>query len=165
MATPISDIPRSVNASESETDVPTAITPTITPTIENNHRIMRIHSHTSRLGCRPPAQTSKFYANFAPLQIHWNIYGICPLSRGGRHKNVRERQHCTNTKFMHVSCGNRKGGVCGPALHIEFSVCSGGILERFGEDSESFGIRLQGVRKTSGRSSEVSGIAGPAACC
>ena len=41
MATPIIDIPRSINASESGRDVPVAITPTINPTIENNHRIIR----------------------------------------------------------------------------------------------------------------------------
>jgi len=43
-ATPISDIPMSINASESvttEVDFSAAIIPTKTPTIENNHWIMR----------------------------------------------------------------------------------------------------------------------------
>jgi len=44
MATPISDIPMRINASEleiPEVDVPTAITPTMAPAIEKNIRIMR----------------------------------------------------------------------------------------------------------------------------
>jgi len=41
MATPISDMPMSNNASESEMDFPAAKTPTITPAIENIHKIMR----------------------------------------------------------------------------------------------------------------------------
>jgi len=52
MAMPISDIPMSNNASESEMDVPAAITPTTTPAIENNHRIMRSSIHISKLGYR-----------------------------------------------------------------------------------------------------------------
>ena len=41
MATPISDIPMSNNASESDMDFPAAKTPTITPAIEKTHRSMR----------------------------------------------------------------------------------------------------------------------------
>lgn len=41
MATPISDIPWSINAPEAGMDVPRAITLTIIPVIENNHRIIR----------------------------------------------------------------------------------------------------------------------------
>jgi len=53
-ATPISDIPSSINASESATEVATEKAPTTTPTIENNHRIMRSPPPiASRLGCRP----------------------------------------------------------------------------------------------------------------
>jgi hypothetical protein len=43
MAPPTIDIPMSINASElemTEVDVPTATTPTITPAIENNNRII-----------------------------------------------------------------------------------------------------------------------------
>lgn len=50
MATPISDIPISNNASESEMDFLEAKTPTITPAIENIHRIMRSPPHVRRLG-------------------------------------------------------------------------------------------------------------------
>lgn len=87
MATPISDIPMSNNASESEMDVPTARTPTITPTIENNNRIMRSSIHISKLGYRHVSgNVGKLHANFAPARIDWNAYGIGPLSRGGATK-------------------------------------------------------------------------------
>jgi hypothetical protein len=70
MATPISDIPMSNNASESGMDVPAAITPTITPTIENNHRIMRSSIHINNLGDQHVSgKVSKLYANFAPVRI------------------------------------------------------------------------------------------------
>jgi hypothetical protein len=82
-----------------------------------------------------------------------------------RYRTVTANRDDRQSLTIAQDCGIRKGGVCGPALHMEFSFCSGGILERFGEDSESFGIRFRDVRKTSGRSSEVSGIAGLAACC
>ena len=100
MATPIIDIPRSIIASESGMDVPVAITPTTTPTIENNHRIIRSPPKSAGWVAGPFFRMSKLDANFAPLQIHWNIYGIGPLSRGGSHKIVREAQHCTNATFL-----------------------------------------------------------------
>jgi len=108
MAPPTIDIPMSINASElemTEVDVPTAITPTITPAIETNNRIIRSPSHISRFGYRPLFRMSKLLANIAPLQILWNINEMGLLFRGGRHKIVREAQHCTNTTFMDVSCG------------------------------------------------------------
>ena len=74
MTTPISANPRRIFASGSVMDVPVEITPTITPAIEINHRIMRSPPpHFSRLGCRPTIRTSTLNANFAPLHIHWNI--------------------------------------------------------------------------------------------
>ena len=96
MAIPMSDIPMSNNASESEMGVPTARTPTITPTIENNNRIMRSSIHISKLGYRHVSgQVSKLYEN--SHRCEWNAYGIGPLSRGGCDKIVRETQRSTNT--------------------------------------------------------------------
>ena len=83
MTTPISARPRSIFASGSVMDVPVARTPTITPAIEINHRIMRSPPHISRLGCRPTSRTSILNANFAPLHNHWKIYGIGTLSPVG----------------------------------------------------------------------------------
>jgi len=99
MAPPIIDIPMSTNASGlemMEEDVPTAITPTTTPAIENNNRIIRSPSHISRFRYRPLFRMSELFANIAALQIHWNINAIAPLSRGGRHKIVGEELRCAN---------------------------------------------------------------------
>jgi hypothetical protein len=108
MAPPIIDIPMRINASElemMEVDVPTATTPTITPAIENNNRIIRSSSHISRFGHRPFFRLEKILANIAPLQIHWNINEMGLLFRGGKHNIVREAQNCKNTTFIYVSCG------------------------------------------------------------
>jgi hypothetical protein len=105
MARPIRAIPRRIFASGSVMDAPVAITPTIIPPIKINHRIMRSPPHISRMGCRPTFLTIKLNAYSAPFQIHWNIYEIGPLSRGGSHKFVRETHRCMNTTFLHVWSG------------------------------------------------------------
>ena len=103
MATPISDIPISIIASASEMAVPVAITPTVTPTRENNHRIIRSPPY-QQVGLTIPCPNEQIYAIFAPMQIHWNIYEIGPMSRGGRHINVREAHHCTDPILRGMGC-------------------------------------------------------------
>ena len=99
-ATPISEIPMSINASESvttEVDFSAAKTPTKTPTIENNHRITRFPPHASRLGCRPASRfndeiSCKFRTVKDPLEYLRNRSTV----------PRRERQNCKGDTTIYV---------------------------------------------------------------
>ena len=145
-ATPISEIPMSINASESvttEVDFSAAKTPTKTPTIENNHRITRSPPMQAGWVAGPlPVLMMKFHANIAPLKIYRNICGIGPLSRGGSDKTVRGTRHFTYTTFKHVPCGNRPsdlGGTGGRYLGPpQGSICDCGWINCQDESPDTF---------------------------